>query len=50
MNCSPKNAGTKHFMFEGRFGVSQTDADNGLRSNLADFFIPKKKEIRRIFE
>jgi hypothetical protein len=41
-NRSPKNAGTIHFMFGGRFGVSLTGADNGLRSIfLADFFIKK---------
>jgi hypothetical protein len=28
-------------MFGGRFGDSQTGADNGLRSILADFFIKK---------
>jgi hypothetical protein len=41
-NPTPKNAGTKHFMFGGRFGVSPTGADNGLRSTLADFFIKKR--------
>ncbi len=34
-----KNAGTIHFMIGGRLGVSQTGADNRLRSNLTDFFI-----------
>jgi hypothetical protein len=33
----PKNAGTVHFMIGRRFGVSQTGADNGLRSTLVDF-------------
>jgi hypothetical protein len=37
-NRSPKNARTKHFMFEGRFGVSETGSEDGLRSTLADFF------------
>jgi hypothetical protein len=27
----PKNAGNIHFVFQWRFGVSQTGADNGLR-------------------
>jgi hypothetical protein len=34
-----KNVGTIHFTFGGRLGVSQTGADNRLRSNLTDFFI-----------
>jgi hypothetical protein len=38
----PKNAGTKQFMFGGRFGVSQTGADYGLCRTLVDFFIKKK--------
>ncbi len=37
-NRSPKNAGTKHFMFGGRFGASKTGAEYGLHSTLADFF------------
>jgi hypothetical protein len=38
-NQSQKNAGIIHFMFGGRFSVSQTVAKDNLRSTLADFFI-----------
>jgi hypothetical protein len=37
LNRSSKNAGTIHFMFEGRFGVSQMGSKDGLHNNLADF-------------
>jgi hypothetical protein len=43
-NRSPKNAGTKHFMLGGKFGVIQTGADNGLRSTLADFYQIKVRQ------
>jgi hypothetical protein len=35
-NRSPKNAGTVHFMFGGRFGVLQTGSEDGLCRFLAD--------------
>jgi hypothetical protein len=38
-NRSPKNAGTKLFMFGGRFGGSLKGSKNGLRGPLAKFFI-----------
>ncbi len=36
-NRSPKNARTIHFMFGGRFGVSQTGLEDGLRGDSLDF-------------
>jgi hypothetical protein len=41
-NRSPKNTGTVHFMFGGRFGVLQTGSEEGLRRFLADFLQPIK--------
>jgi hypothetical protein len=41
-NQSPKNVGTIHFMFGGRFGVSQKGEEYGSRKTSANFFYQVK--------
>jgi hypothetical protein len=41
LNILRNYAGTIHFMFYGRFGISQTGSEDALRRTLTDFFIKK---------
>jgi hypothetical protein len=47
-NPSPKNSGTIHFMFGGRFGVFQTGVEYGLRSTMEGGIFHQIKVRQRI--